>query len=53
MDPDDMNAIKQQKIKIQSILSVEFFPLPRVVQRSATVRFSVTAPYARYFEWDF
>jgi hypothetical protein len=34
VDLDDMNSIKQQKIKITSILSVEFFPFPRVIQRN-------------------
>ncbi|MGE4444514.1 MAG: PKD domain-containing protein, partial [Candidatus Altimarinota bacterium] len=53
VDPDDMNAIKQQKVTIQSILSVEFSSLPRVTQRGGTVRFNVTSQAARYFEWDF
>lgn len=53
IDPDNMNAVKQQKVTIASILSVEFSSLPRVTQRGGTVRFSVTSKAARYFEWDF
>ncbi len=53
VDPDDMNAVKQQKVTISSILSVEFSSLPRVTQRWGTVRFSATSPASRYFEWDF
>lgn len=53
IDPDDMNSIKQYKVKITSTLSVEFSNLPRVAQRWGIMRFSVTSPNARYFEWDF
>ncbi len=53
VDLDDMNSIKQQKIKITSILSVEFFPFPRVIQRNWFVKFVATSDNARFYEWDF
>ncbi|MBW7954443.1 PKD domain-containing protein [Candidatus Gracilibacteria bacterium] len=53
VDPDDMSSIKTQKVKINSTLSLEFVPIPRVAQRDRVVRFSVISPNAKYFEWDF
>jgi len=52
-DTDEVSGVKQQKVRISSVLSVEFFPFPRVVQRNGFVRFVATSPNARYFEWDF
>ncbi len=52
-DPDDMTSQTTQKISIKSILSVEFFALPRVVQREKPVRFVADSPEASFYEWDF
>jgi hypothetical protein len=52
-DPDNMNAIKTEKINIGSILSVDFNAFPRVSQIGKTVRFVADSPRAQYYEWDF
>jgi len=52
-DPDDMTSQKNQKITIKSILSVEFYAFPRVVQREKPVRFVADSPKASFYEWDF
>jgi hypothetical protein len=52
-DPDNMNAIKTEKINIDSILSLDFSAFPRVSQIGKTVRFVADSPRAQYFEWDF
>ncbi len=53
IDSDQISWVKQQKVKIASVLSVDFFALPRVIQRSWFVKFVATSPNAKYFEWDF
>ncbi|MCD5385045.1 PKD domain-containing protein, partial [Candidatus Gracilibacteria bacterium] len=53
VDPDSITSIKKSKVVINSILSVEFFAFPRVVQREKTIRFVSSSPQARFFEWDF
>ncbi|MDD3793493.1 MAG: PKD domain-containing protein [Candidatus Gracilibacteria bacterium] len=52
-DPDDITSTKTDKIKINSILSVEFFAFPRVVQREKTIRFVADSVEANFYEWDF
>lgn len=52
-DPDDMTSQNTQKISIKSILSVEFFTFPRVVQREKSIRFVADSPRASFYEWDF
>jgi len=48
-----MTSTKTDKIKISSILSVEFFAFPRVVQRENPIRFVADSPEANFYEWDF
>ncbi|NVP17811.1 PKD domain-containing protein [Candidatus Gracilibacteria bacterium] len=52
-DPDDMTSQKTEKIKVNSILSVEFFAFPRVAQIGKTFRFVADSPQANFYEWDF
>ncbi|MDD3144837.1 MAG: PKD domain-containing protein [Candidatus Gracilibacteria bacterium] len=52
-DPDDMTSQNTQKISIKSILSVEFFAFPRVVQREKPVRLVADSPKASFYEWNF
>ena len=52
-DPDNISSQKSDKVRISSILSVDFAILPRVVNREQTVRFQATAPEATFYEWDF
>ncbi|MDD5770218.1 MAG: PKD domain-containing protein, partial [Candidatus Gracilibacteria bacterium] len=52
-DPDNMNSIKQLRVSVKSILSVELFTFPRVIQRNGYVRFVASSPNAKIFEWDF
>jgi hypothetical protein len=48
-----MTSTKTEKIKVNSILSVEFFAFPRVVQREKPIRFVADSPEANFYEWDF
>lgn len=52
-DPDDMTSQKNDKIKISSILSVEFFTFPRVSQIWKSIKFVSDSPEAKFYEWDF
>ena len=52
-DPDKITSIKKWSVKINSILSVEFFVFPRVTQREKTIRFVSSSPEAQFYEWDF
>ena len=53
IDPDDMSWLKTQKVKVTSILSVDLFTFPRVVQRWSYIKFVASSSNARTFEWDF
>jgi hypothetical protein len=53
VDPDNMSGYNTQKVKISSILFVEFEAIPRVSQVDQAVRFVANSPKAQYFEWDF
>jgi len=52
-DPDDITSQKKDKVTVKSVLSVEFYAFPRVVQREKMVRFVSDSPKAKFFEWDF
>lgn len=52
-DPDNMTAIKTEKINVRSLLSVDFNAFPRVSQVDKTIRFIADSPKAQYYEWDF
>ena len=52
-DPDELSSIKQQKVNINSILSVDMFIFPRVSQRWKAVKFVASSPEAKFYEWDF
>jgi len=52
-DPDNIVSIKKSKVQIDSILSVEMFAFPRVIQRESFIRFVAESPEAEIFEWDF
>ncbi len=53
VDPDEMSSIKTQKVRIDSILDVDFWTFPRVIQRWGTIRFVADSANARIYEWDF
>lgn len=52
-DPDGIMDTKQDTIEIDSILSVEMYAFPRVIQRESFIKFTADAPEAEVFEWDF
>lgn len=52
-DPDNIVSLKKSKVQIDSILSVETFAFPRVIQRESFIRFVAESPEAEIFEWDF
>ncbi|MCH8518722.1 PKD domain-containing protein [Candidatus Gracilibacteria bacterium] len=53
IDPDGLRDMKQEQVRIESILSVNFQAFPRVIQREGVMRFVAEAPEAEVFEWDF
>ena len=53
IDPDGLRDMKQENIRIESTLSVNFQAFPRVIQREWTIRFVAASPEAEVFEWDF
>lgn len=52
-DPDNIVALKKGKVDVNSILSVEMFAFPRVIQRESFIRFVAESPEAEIYEWDF
>jgi len=52
-DPDGILTIKQWTVDVDSILSVEMFAFPRVIQRENFIKFTAESPEAEVFEWDF
>ncbi len=53
IDPDGVMSIKKWEVKIDSILSVEMFAFPRVIQREWFIKFVAESPEAEVFEWNF
>lgn len=52
-DPDGIMTVKQGTIEIDSILSVEMYAFPRVIQRESFIKFTSDSPEAVVYEWDF
>jgi len=52
-DPDGITAIKKWDVQIDSILAVEMFAFPRVIQRESFIKFVAESPEAEVYEWDF
>ena len=52
-DQDNISNQKKEKVDVDSILSVEFFAFPRVIQREWYVKFVADSQEARFYEWDF
>lgn len=52
-DPDGIMTIKQGTVQVESILSVEMFAFPRVIQRENFIKFTAVSPEAEVFEWNF
>ncbi len=52
-DPDWLISQKQEKVKVNSILSLDFDIFPRVSQITNSIRFRSVSPEARFYEWDF
>lgn len=52
-DPDSMTSVKTAKVNIRSILSVDAFSVPRVIQREQFVKFMSESSEAKFYEWDF
>ncbi len=52
-DLDDIKSQKKDKVWVDSILSVDFEALPRVIIREWVVQFSSVSPEALFYEWDF
>ncbi len=53
VDPDKIPSQKTEKVRVDSILSVDLFAFPRVTTRENTIRFVAQSPEARFYEWDF
>jgi len=52
-DLDGIRAIKKWTVDITSILSVDMFAFPRVIQRNGFIKFTSESPEAELYEWDF
>jgi len=52
-DPDNITALKNSKVTINSILSVDVHTFPKVIQRQQSIRFVADSENARYYEWEF
>jgi PKD repeat protein len=52
-DLDGITTIKKWTVDIDSILSVEMFAFPRVIQREWFIKFVAESPNAEVYEWDF
>lgn len=52
-DPDGIMATKKNTVQVDSILSVDMFAFPRVIQRNGTIKFVAQSPEAKVFEWNF
>jgi len=52
-DLDGITAIKKWTVQIDSILSVDMFAFPRVIQRNGFIKFVAESPEAELYEWDF
>ncbi len=53
IDSDKMTSIKEQKITINSVLSVELFTFPKIIHRWYSMKLQALSPNASVFEWDF
>ncbi len=53
IDPDDISSQKKGKIKIDSLLNLDFFIFPRVSQVWSFVKFVAESPNATFYEWSF
>ena len=52
-DPDGISATSKWSVQIKSLLSLDFLPAPRVIQRNKKIRFLANSKNARFYEWDF
>ncbi len=52
-DLDGLTTIKKWSVDIDSILSVDMYAFPRVIQRDGFIRFVAESPEAELYEWDF
>lgn len=52
-DPDSIKSLKKQRIKINSILSVNFEAAPLVIKRDSAIKFIAESKEAKFFRWDF
>ncbi len=52
-DPDGITSVKKWEVVIDSILSVEMYAFPRVIQRNSFIKFVAESPEAEVYEWDF
>ena len=52
-DPEGITSQITKKVRINSILAVDFGIYPRVAQRQTAVRFVANSPEAVIYQWDF
>ena len=52
-DPDNIEWTKKGKVKVLSVLSVDFFANNRAIKRWESIKFEAVSPNASFFEWDF
>jgi hypothetical protein len=52
-DPENIESTKKDKIKVQSILNVDFSTNPRAIKRGDYIDFEAISPEAQFFEWNF
>nr|MDD3720778.1 PKD domain-containing protein [Candidatus Gracilibacteria bacterium] len=52
-DPDGIKSQKKDKVKVNSILSVDYSAYPVVITRNSFIKFLATSSEAKFFKWDF
>ncbi len=52
-DPDEIVSIAKSTVNISSIMSVDLWVSPRVVQREGSINIVADAPLAKFYEWNF
>ncbi len=52
-DPDWRTDIVENKVKVDSTLSVDFSAVPRAIKLGDSIRFKADSPEAKLYEWNF
>ncbi len=52
-DLDSIKSLKKERVKIESILSVNFDANPLVAKRDSSIQFTADSKEAQFYKWDF